>query len=106
MTDDAKDKTPKGDDDAPKIHDKRKIDPETGEAYLRPPPGTLVKLRELESRPRDEQVDRPSRHARQAGDRFFDAVARTDEQRPDQIGGGQLRLAHHRAANSRRGCSG
>lgn len=31
MTDDAKDKTPKGDDDAPKIHDKRKIDPETGE---------------------------------------------------------------------------
>jgi molecular chaperone GrpE len=34
MTDDAKDKTPKGDDDAPKIHDKRKIDPETGEARV------------------------------------------------------------------------
>ncbi len=32
------------------------IDPETGRAYLTPPPGTLVKLRELESRPRDEQV--------------------------------------------------
>ena len=32
------------------------IDPDTGEAYLRPPPGTLVKLRELEGRPRDEQV--------------------------------------------------
>lgn len=31
MTDDAKDTTPTGDDDAPKIHDKRKIDPETGE---------------------------------------------------------------------------
>ncbi|MGB3909637.1 MAG: nucleotide exchange factor GrpE [Pseudolysinimonas sp.] len=31
MTDDAKDKTPQGDDDAPKINDKRKIDPETGE---------------------------------------------------------------------------
>ncbi len=31
MGDDAKDKTPKGDEDAPKIHDKRKIDPETGE---------------------------------------------------------------------------
>ena len=32
------------------------IDPDTGSAYLTPPPGTLVKLRELESRPRDEQV--------------------------------------------------
>ena len=50
------------------------------------------------ARARNEQVDRPSRHAGQAGDRFFDTVARTDEQRPDQIGGGQLRLAHHRAA--------
>jgi molecular chaperone GrpE len=37
MTDDAKDKTPKGDDDAPKIHDKRKIDPETGEARVETP---------------------------------------------------------------------
>jgi molecular chaperone GrpE len=34
MTDDAKDKTPKGDEDAPKVHDKRKIDPETGEARV------------------------------------------------------------------------
>ena len=32
------------------------INPETGRAYLTPPPGTLVRLRELESRPRDEQV--------------------------------------------------
>ena len=37
MTDDAKDKKPKGDDDAPKIHDKRKIDPETGEARVTEP---------------------------------------------------------------------
>ena len=32
------------------------IDPDTGTTYLTPPPGTLVKLRELEQRPRDEQV--------------------------------------------------
>ena len=32
------------------------IDPQTGRPYLNPPPGTLVKLKELESRPRDEQV--------------------------------------------------
>jgi len=32
------------------------VDPETGETYLRPPPGTLVRLRDLEGRPRDEQV--------------------------------------------------
>jgi len=31
MADDAKDRTPTGDDEAPKIHDKRKIDPSTGE---------------------------------------------------------------------------
>lgn len=37
MTDDAKDKTPQGDDDAPKIHDKRKIDPETGEPRVEAP---------------------------------------------------------------------
>ena len=30
--------------------------PDSGAPYLSPPPGTLVKLRELESRPRDEQV--------------------------------------------------
>jgi molecular chaperone GrpE len=36
MADDAKDKKPKG-DDAPKIHDKRKIDPETGEARTAEP---------------------------------------------------------------------
>lgn len=32
------------------------MDPETGSPYLTPPPGTLVRLRELEQRPRDEQV--------------------------------------------------
>lgn len=32
------------------------MDPSTGRPYLTPPPGTLVKLRELESHPRDEQV--------------------------------------------------
>jgi len=32
------------------------IDPDTGTSYITPPPGTLVKLRELESHPRDEQV--------------------------------------------------
>lgn len=32
------------------------IDPSTGRPYLTPPPGTLVKLRELESHPRDEQI--------------------------------------------------
>jgi ribonuclease J len=32
------------------------IDPQTGKPYLNPPPGTLVKLKELEARPRDEQV--------------------------------------------------
>ena len=32
------------------------IDPETGQSYLKPPPGTLVRLKELEARPRDEQV--------------------------------------------------
>lgn len=32
------------------------IDPATGRPYLTPPPGTLVKLRELESHPRDEQI--------------------------------------------------
>ena len=32
------------------------IDPETGQTYLTPPPGTLVRLRELETHPRDEQV--------------------------------------------------
>jgi len=37
MTDDAKDKTPKGDEDAPKIHDKRKIDPDTGEPRVTEP---------------------------------------------------------------------
>ncbi|MEQ8833237.1 MAG: ribonuclease J [Miltoncostaeaceae bacterium] len=31
-------------------------DPETGKPYLVPPPGTLVKLREFESHPDDEQV--------------------------------------------------
>lgn len=31
-------------------------DPSTGTAYLNPPPGTLVRLRDLESHPRDEQV--------------------------------------------------
>ena len=31
MADDRNDKKPKGDDEAPKVHDKRKIDPETGE---------------------------------------------------------------------------
>jgi molecular chaperone GrpE len=39
MADDAKDKTPKGDEDAPKIHDKRKIDPKTGEARVTEPVG-------------------------------------------------------------------
>jgi molecular chaperone GrpE len=37
MADDAKDKTPPGDEDAPKIHDKRKIDPETGEPRAEAP---------------------------------------------------------------------
>lgn len=37
MADDPNDKTPKGDDEAPKIHDKRKIDPETGEARASEP---------------------------------------------------------------------
>lgn len=32
------------------------VDPDTGRAYLTPPPGTLVRLKELEARPRDEQV--------------------------------------------------
>lgn len=32
------------------------VDPSTGRPYLNPPPGTLVKLRDLEARPRDEQV--------------------------------------------------
>ncbi|MGD9571570.1 MAG: ribonuclease J [Thermoleophilia bacterium] len=32
------------------------MDPETGRPYLSPPPGTLVRLRELETHPRDEQV--------------------------------------------------
>jgi ribonuclease J len=32
------------------------VDPQTGAPYLTPPPGTLVRLRELEGRPRDEQV--------------------------------------------------
>ncbi|WP_217915794.1 ribonuclease J [Miltoncostaea marina] len=31
-------------------------DPETGRPYLTPPPGTLVRLRELDAHPRDEQV--------------------------------------------------
>jgi molecular chaperone GrpE len=39
MTDDAKDKKPKSDDDAPKVHDKRKIDPETGEPRVTEPVG-------------------------------------------------------------------
>lgn len=39
MADDAKDKKPAGDDDAPKINDKRKIDPETGEARVTEPVG-------------------------------------------------------------------
>ena len=32
------------------------IDPETGQSYLTPRPGTLVRLKDLETRPRDEQV--------------------------------------------------
>ena len=32
------------------------MDPDTGRPYLTPPPGTLVRLRELEAHPRDEQV--------------------------------------------------
>jgi len=32
------------------------VDPSTGRPYLTPPPGTLVRLRDLEARPRDEQV--------------------------------------------------
>ncbi|MGD9694633.1 MAG: ribonuclease J [Thermoleophilia bacterium] len=32
------------------------VDPDTGRPYLTVPPGTLVSLRELESRPHDEQV--------------------------------------------------
>ena len=32
------------------------MDAETGRPYLSPPPGTLVRLRELETHPRDEQV--------------------------------------------------
>jgi ribonuclease J len=32
------------------------MDPDTGRPYLSPPPGTLVRLRELEQHPRDEQV--------------------------------------------------
>ena len=32
------------------------MDPDTGRPYLMPPPGTLVRLRELETHPRDEQV--------------------------------------------------
>ena len=32
------------------------IDPETGRRYLTPRPGTLVRLKDLETRPRDEQV--------------------------------------------------
>jgi ribonuclease J len=32
------------------------INPEAGEPYLRVPPGTLVRLRDLEARPADEQV--------------------------------------------------
>lgn len=39
MADDPNDKKPKGDDEAPKIHDKRKIDPETGEARVTEPVG-------------------------------------------------------------------
>jgi ribonuclease J len=31
-------------------------DPSTGRPYLNPPPGTLVRLRDLDGRPRDEQV--------------------------------------------------
>src|SRR5690554_4101331 len=42
MVDDEKDNKPKDgkpkDDDAPKVHDKRKIDPETGEARQSAPP--------------------------------------------------------------------
>lgn len=37
MADDPNDKKPKGDDEAPKIHDKRKIDPETGEPRVTDP---------------------------------------------------------------------
>lgn len=37
MADDSNDKKPKGDDEAPKIHDKRKIDPETGEPRVTEP---------------------------------------------------------------------
>lgn len=37
MTDDSNDKKPKGDDESPKVHDKRKIDPETGEARVAEP---------------------------------------------------------------------
>lgn len=58
MTDDAKDNPPKGDDDAPKIHDKRKIDPETGE-------------------PRADQ----------AGESVEDAVADSDEPAVDEAPG-------------------
>jgi ribonuclease J len=32
------------------------LDPTTGMPYLTPPPGTLVRLKDLEARPRDEQV--------------------------------------------------
>jgi molecular chaperone GrpE len=37
MADDPNDKKPKGDDESPKIHDKRKIDPETGEPRVTEP---------------------------------------------------------------------
>ena len=47
--------------------------------------------------PRDV-VDRPARYARQARHRFFHARPVGDEQRPDEIGGGEHGLAMHRAA--------
>ncbi|GHF21821.1 nucleotide exchange factor GrpE [Pseudolysinimonas yzui] len=57
MTDDAKDKTPKGDDDAPKIHDKRKIDPDTGEARVTEPVADGFRKKPTDEPVEDSTVD-------------------------------------------------
>ena len=50
-------------------------------------------------------VDRPARHARQAGNGFLDPGTIGDEQRPDQIGGRQHGFAVHGAAPAAGACA-
>ena len=49
-------------------------------------------------RAHDDLVDRPARNAGQRSNRFLNGLTLGDEQWPNQVGGGQHRLAHHRAA--------